>query len=58
MTSLKKNVTFCDMWKHADLRTLGRFVRSWHTFTKLALIDVSCRFGKSMPIHYKTAESM
>ena len=50
MTSFKKNVTFCDMWKHADLRTLGRFVWNRHTFTKSALSDVSCRFGKSMPI--------
>ena len=50
MTSLKKDVTFCDMWKHADLHTLGRFVRNRHTFTKLALSDVSCSFGKSMPI--------
>jgi hypothetical protein len=49
MMSFKKNVTFCDMWKHADLRTLGRFVRNRNTFTKLAS-DVSCRFGKSMPI--------
>ena len=58
MMSLKKNVTFCDMWNHADLRTLGRFVRNPHTFTKSALNDVSCHFGKSMPIPYKTAESM
>jgi hypothetical protein len=58
MTSLKKNVTFCDMWNHADLCTLGHFVRNLHTFTKLALNDVSCHFSKSMPIPYKTAESM
>ena len=50
MMSLKMNVTFCDMWKHADLHTLGCFVRNRNTFTKLALSNVSCRFGKSMPI--------
>ena len=58
MLSLKKNVTFCDMWNHANLHTLGHFVRNQHTFTKLALSDVSCHFGKSMPIPYKTAGSM
>jgi hypothetical protein len=48
------------MWKHADLRTLGHFVRNQHTFTKLALrlSDVLCHFGKSMPIPSKSAESM
>jgi hypothetical protein len=50
MASLKKNVTFCDMWKHADIRTLGSFVRNRHTFTKLACSDVACHFGTSMPI--------
>jgi hypothetical protein len=50
MTSFKKNLTLCDMRNHADLRTLGRFVRNRHTFTKLALSDVSCRFSKSIPI--------
>ena len=58
MMSLKKNVTFCDMWMHADLHSLGLFVRNWHTFTKLALSDVSCRVGKNMPIPLKTAESV
>ena len=48
--TLKKNVTFCDMMKHAYLCTLGHFVRNQHTFNKLALNDVSCHFGKSMPI--------
>ena len=58
MMSLSKNVTFCDMWKHADLRSLVHFAWNWHTFTKLAVSDASCRFGESMPIPYKTAESM
>ena len=30
MTSFKKIVIFCDMWKHADLQTLGRFVWNRH----------------------------
>jgi hypothetical protein len=58
MTSFKKNVTFCDMWKHADLCTLGHVVRNQHTFTKSILSDVPCHSGKSMPIPYKTAESL
>jgi hypothetical protein len=50
MASFKKNVTFCDMWKQADLRTFVRFVRNRHTYNISALSDVSCRLGKSMPI--------
>ena len=50
MMSFKKIVTFGDMWKHADLCTLGCFEWNQHTFTKSAVSDVSCRFGKSMPI--------
>ena len=53
MMSFKKIVIFCDMWKHANLRTLGRFVWNRHTFINSAVSDVSCRFGESMPIPYK-----
>ena len=58
MMSLSKNVTFCDMWKHADLNTLGHFVSNQDTFTKLALSDVSCCFSKSMPISKKQLSSL
>ena len=57
MMSFKKIVTFCDMWKHADLRTLCHFVWNRHTFTKSAVSDVSWSLGE-MPSPYKMAESM